>query len=188
MSEELSKLYSKLFMSFMDILSEKEYDDITIKDITERANIDEEIFNKYFDNKADFYVKAMKEFYKQNGSRLDSIKDFNELCKTFTIAHLKMLSRQRLTLKKKEISPTDDKVSFYYLSLQEVKNFLKSKYETRKYEELKPEDEDLFIYRKATRIVSLFVYFYNNKNVTLEEMLPRVDASLNIPFTNECPF
>lgn len=102
MNEELSVLYSKLFMSFMDVLKVKEYDDITVEDICDKAKIDKDTFFKYFDSKADFYVKTMRESYKQNGSKLDAIKDFKELCISFTIAHLKMLSRQRLTLKKKK--------------------------------------------------------------------------------------
>ena len=174
-----NKLYDILYFNFLKLLKEKEFSKISPEDICKVSNIDIELFNSNFKDMNDFFVKEMNYLYLNNFNYLDDIKDFKEYVKEYAIIQLNTFDKFRNEFKTKTIGD-DLESNFYFVCFESCLLFLKDKYQSRKNPKIPQDQEEFYIYRLASRVIALVVYFYNNKNVTKEEMLPRLDQSLAV--------
>jgi len=58
----VQKTKAALFRAFYDLLSEKDYDDITVNELCERAMVRRATFYKHYRDKKDFLVSIVKKF------------------------------------------------------------------------------------------------------------------------------
>ncbi len=173
-------LYTPLLNKMMDLLRLKGYNEITVEELCDACNIDINNFNMFFSSKEDFCLKSMKCVYNKHGKSLENIQDFKELCKQFVILHLNSLDGLRGNLKTKKVDETysNNSSDLYYLCFKEMQSFLTKEYQTRKIPSIEPDYEELFLYKLCSRILSFLVYFYNNKEVSKEKMIERIDTTL----------
>ena len=180
MKQEEMELYMALLKGMVSLLKLKKYNDITKEELCEISNVDLETFNKNFNSVEDFTIKGMENMYEINGKRFESILDFNDLLKEFIIAHLKAIDNIRGNNKKIDESIDSSSSKLYYICFKEIENFIKKQYATRKNPEIKEHEEELYLYRLSTRILSFLAYFYNNPTTSIDKMIERIDSTIRV--------
>ncbi len=179
MEKRIEQTYSKFLSALTKLLKEKNYDDINISEICEKANVKRPTFYNHFDDKEDFIVKITRYLYKQRPASFENIKDFKTYCKEFTLYCLKYLDKIRTP--KKIGSGKIETSKLYYVLFKEIHIFLKKRYQSRAYPDINPADEDFFLYRMSSRIIAFLIFFYNS-DITLEEMKRHVNITMDFHY------
>lgn len=179
MEKRIEQTYSKFLKALTKLLKEKNYEDISISEICEKADIKRPTFYNHFNDKEDFIVKMVRYLYKQRPASLNDIKDFKTFCKEFTFYCLKYLEKIRNPIKIGEGKIETSEL--YFVLFKEMHIFLKKRYQSRAYPEVDPADEDFFLYRMSSRIIAFLIFFYNS-DTTMEEMKKHVDITMDFHY------
>ncbi len=179
MEKRIEQTYDNLLQAITILLKEKEFEDITISELCEKAKIKRPTFYNHFIDKEDFAVKMFRYLYKKRDTRIDKIQDFREYSKAFCMYVLKYIEKIKNPYIKKENKIGTSKL--YLVCFQEMYQFLKKRYNERKYQDIKEEDEDFFIYRMASRLLAAFIYFYNS-TIDINDMIKHIDNTLNFHY------
>ena len=180
MEQKEMSLYMNLLKGMVSLLNLKKFNDINVNELCEASNVDLETFNKNFESVEDFAIKGMRHMYEINGKRFESIPDLNDLLKVFIIAHLKAIDNIRGENKQIDESLDGTSSKLYYICFKEISNFIKKQYSTRKNPNIKESDEELYLYRLSTRILSFLAYFYNNPTTSIDKMIERIDTTIRV--------
>lgn len=180
MEKEEMSLYMSLLKGMVSLLNLKKFNDINVNELCETSNVDLETFNKNFESVEDFTIKGMRHMYEINGKRFESIPDFNDLLKEFIIAHLKATDNIRGGNKQIDESLDGTSSKLYYICFKEIYNFIIKQYSTRKDSNIKESEEELYLYRLSTRILSFLAYFYNNPTTSIDKMIERIDSTIRV--------
>lgn len=70
-------------------------------------------------------------------------------------------------------------VNFFIFVLKKSKNLSKKNTKLEKILILK-KNEELYLYRLSTRILSFLAYFYNNPSISIEKMIERIDTTIRV--------
>lgn len=179
MEKRIEQTYDKLLKAITLLLKEKDFEDISISELCKKAKVERPTFYNHFKDKEDFVIQMIRYLYKKRNVSIDDIKDFKEYCKAFLIYVLKYIDKIKNPDVKKESKIGTSKL--YLLCFKEIHNFLRKRYSTRKYKDIKEEDEEFFVYRMSSRLLASLVYFYNSK-ISLDEMIQHIDVTLDFHY------
>lgn len=179
MEKRIEQTYIKFIKALSKLLKEKDYEDISISEICEAADVKRPTFYNNFGDKENFIIQLIRFLYKKRPASLDKNKDFKDYCREFTFYCLSYIEKIRKQNNKPKYKIETSKL--YYLCFGEIQRFLKKGYKERAYKDIDPIDEDFFVYRMASRILAFLIFFYNS-DISIEEMKKHVNVTMNFHY------
>ncbi len=184
MDKRVERSYDKIQHAYSRLIMHKDYDDITVNDICNEANVKRPTFYNHFNDKDDFLRKIFK-------YRFDNIVEFYSLNKITSFRGFVLnLLRYNLTylnnFKKDSGILNEDRhvSSMYYIFFNVINEYLLNKYKTMpqfKTDGLNEEERKFLVYSYSSMFLSYCMLFYVSKNLSVDEMMKKVENA--IPFT-----
>lgn len=185
MDKRIEKTYDKIQHAYSRLIINKDYDDITVNDICNEANIKRPTFYNHFKDKDDFLTKIYTyrfnnfvEFYS-----LDKIKSFREFVLKLLRCNLTYLNKF-----KKEVGILNSEghvSSMYYITFNVVNEFLLEKYQNtddKKDKNLSIDEERFLVYSYSSMFLSYSMMFYTNPRITVDEMMVKIENAIPSSF------